>query len=135
MADYEFLRAERESRLTIVTINRPEVYNALHSPAHFEFHAVFDDFAADPEQWVAIVTGAGDKAFSAGNDLKYQAAGGPRARPLARLSASDSACARPPACGRRRQGCENVRVFVGLVLRAAHGVIVARPGDNASWRS
>lgn len=81
MANYEFLRAEREGRLTIVTINRPEVYNALHSPAHFEFHAVFDDFAADPEQWVAIVTGAGDKAFSAGNDLKYQAAGGPRARP------------------------------------------------------
>lgn len=81
MADYEFLRAEREGRLTIVTINRPEVYNALHSPAHFEFHAVFDDFAADPEQWVAIVTGAGDKAFSAGNDLKFQAAGGRRARP------------------------------------------------------
>lgn len=81
MADYEFLRVAREGRLTIVTINRPEVYNALHSPAHFEFHAVFDEFAADPEQWVAIVTGAGDKAFSAGNDLKYQAAGGPRDRP------------------------------------------------------
>jgi len=29
---------------------------------------VFDDFCADPEQWVAIVTGAGDKAFCAGND-------------------------------------------------------------------
>jgi crotonobetainyl-CoA hydratase len=37
---------------------------------------VFDAFAADPDQWVAIVTGAGDRAFSAGNDLKYQAAGG-----------------------------------------------------------
>ena len=39
---------------------------------------VFDDFSADPEQWVAIVTGAGDKAFCAGNDLKWQAAGGKR---------------------------------------------------------
>ena len=81
MAEYEFLKVAREGRLTVVTIDRPEVHNALHSPAHFEFDAVFDDFAADPEQWVAIVTGAGDKAFSAGNDLKYQAAGGPRERP------------------------------------------------------
>lgn len=81
MADYEFLEVERDGRLTVVTINRPQVYNALHSPAHFEFDAVFNDFAADPDQWVAIVTGAGDKAFSAGNDLKYQAAGGKRERP------------------------------------------------------
>jgi enoyl-CoA hydratase/carnithine racemase len=36
---------------------------------------VFDDFAADPELWVAILTGAGGRAFCAGNDLKYQAAG------------------------------------------------------------
>ncbi len=81
MADYQFLKVAREGKLTVITIDRPEVYNALHPPAHFEFDAVFDDFAADPEQWVAIVTGAGDKAFSAGNDLKYQAAGGPRERP------------------------------------------------------
>lgn len=78
MAEYEFLKVEREGKLTIVTINRPEVYNALHSPAHFEFNEVFDDFQNDPEQWIAIITGAGDKAFSAGNDLKYQAAGGVR---------------------------------------------------------
>ncbi|MGH6971311.1 MAG: enoyl-CoA hydratase-related protein, partial [Caulobacteraceae bacterium] len=55
-----------------------EVYNALHIDAHFELNKTFDDFAADPEQWVAIVTGAGDKAFCAGNDLKWQAAGGKR---------------------------------------------------------
>src|SRR6185295_12906210 len=39
---------------------------------------VFDNFAADPDQWVAIITGAGERAFSAGNDLKVTAAGGPR---------------------------------------------------------
>ena len=44
--------------------------NALHSPAHFEMDEVFNAFAADPGQWVAIVTGAGERAFSAGNDLK-----------------------------------------------------------------
>jgi enoyl-CoA hydratase/carnithine racemase len=76
MADYEFCKVEREGRLTIVTLNRPEVMNALHAPAHIELAEVFDGFAADPEQWVAIVTGAGERAFSAGNDLKVTAAGG-----------------------------------------------------------
>jgi len=80
MAAYEFLTVERDGKLTIITINRPAVYNALHPPAHFEFDAVFNDFRDDPDQWVAIVTGAGDKAFSAGNDLKYQAEHGPQKR-------------------------------------------------------
>src|SRR5512147_2870057 len=75
---YEFVEVKRNGRITVVTLNRPEVMNALHSAAHFELHDVFDAFAADPDQWVAIVTGAGDRAFSAGNDLKYQAGGGAR---------------------------------------------------------
>ncbi|HEY1632237.1 MAG TPA: enoyl-CoA hydratase-related protein [Rhizomicrobium sp.] len=77
----DFCKVEREGRLTIVTLNRPEVMNALHPPAHFELAQVFDEFAADPGQWVAIVTGAGDRAFSAGNDLKYQASGGKMSAP------------------------------------------------------
>ncbi len=82
MAEYEYLSVDREGPITIVTINRPEVYNALHPPAHWEFDKVFNDFRDDPSQWIAIITGAGDKAFSAGNDLKYQAeAKGPRNRP------------------------------------------------------
>lgn len=72
----EFCSVETEGRLTIVTIERPEVMNALHPPANAELAEVFDDFAADRDQWVAIITGAGDRAFSAGNDLKYQASGG-----------------------------------------------------------
>lgn len=78
MGDYEFITVERQDRLTIITINRPEVRNALHRPAHLELDAAFNDFAADPDAWIAILTGAGDLAFSAGNDLKYQAAGGDR---------------------------------------------------------
>jgi crotonobetainyl-CoA hydratase len=81
MARHEFCTVERDGRLLFVTLNRPEVMNALHSPAHFELDKVFDDFAADSELWVAIVTGAGPRAFSAGNDLKWQAAGGTRERP------------------------------------------------------
>ena len=76
--DLKFSKVTRKGAITIVTLSRPGVMNALHSDAHFELHQVFNDFAADPEQWVAIVTGAGDKAFCAGNDLKWQAAGGKR---------------------------------------------------------
>src|SRR6185312_14956051 len=82
MSEYEFCKVERDGRLTIVTLNRPEVMNALHAPAHVELGKVFDDFASDPEQWVAIVTGAGDRAFSAGNDLKVTAATGMSGRNL-----------------------------------------------------
>ncbi|MGO9360751.1 MAG: enoyl-CoA hydratase-related protein [Xanthobacteraceae bacterium] len=76
--DFEFVDVKQSGRVTVVTLNRPEVMNALHKPAHFELHEVFNEFAADPEQWVAIITGAGDRAFCAGNDLKWQAAGGER---------------------------------------------------------
>ncbi|HEX6841308.1 MAG TPA: enoyl-CoA hydratase-related protein [Stellaceae bacterium] len=75
MAERQFCTVERDGRVLTVTINRPEVLNALHRPAHFELDEVWNGFAADPELWVAIITGAGDRAFSAGNDLKYQAAG------------------------------------------------------------
>jgi enoyl-CoA hydratase/carnithine racemase len=74
----EFCTVERDGRLFTVTMNRPEVMNALHPPANQELAKVFDEFAADPDLWVAIITGAGDRAFSAGNDLKYQAAGSGR---------------------------------------------------------
>jgi crotonobetainyl-CoA hydratase len=77
---YDHVRVEREGPLTIVTMARPERLNALHTAAHNELAAVFDDFAADPDQWVGIVTGEG-RAFCAGNDLRYQAAGGSLERP------------------------------------------------------
>jgi len=69
----EFVRYEKRNRIAFVTINRPEVMNALHPAANEELSRVWDDFAADPDVWVAILTGAGDRAFSAGNDLKWTA--------------------------------------------------------------
>jgi enoyl-CoA hydratase/carnithine racemase len=71
----EFCEVEREERLWTVTISRPEVMNSLHPPANAELAEVFDAFAADDDAWVAIITGEGDRAFSAGNDLKYTAKG------------------------------------------------------------
>ncbi len=76
MMTYRFITLDREGPLTVITLNRPEVMNAVHSPMHLELDAALNHFAADPDQWVAIVTGAGDRAFSAGNDLKWQASGG-----------------------------------------------------------
>ena len=73
---YEFAIIEKKEHLWIITLNRPERMNALHSPAHKELDEIFNNFQKDDEAWVAIVTGSGDRAFSAGNDLKYQAEGG-----------------------------------------------------------
>ncbi len=75
MSDYEFATVEKKGAILSVTINRAERMNALHPPANDELAAIFDDFEQDPSLWVAIITGAGEKAFSAGNDLRYQAEG------------------------------------------------------------
>lgn len=75
-----YCKVEDAGRIRVVTLNRPEVMNALTSDANFELEAVWDEFAARDDLWVGIVTGAGDRAFSTGNDLKMVAAGkrGPR---------------------------------------------------------
>lgn len=75
MAEYEHCSVEKDGHLLIVTMNRPDRMNSLHPPANFELEKVFNEFDADPELWVAIITGAGERAFSAGNDLKWQAEG------------------------------------------------------------
>ncbi|MDG1170710.1 MAG: enoyl-CoA hydratase-related protein [Sulfitobacter sp.] len=73
---YEFIKTEVQGNVLIVTMNRPEVYNAVHAEMHQEMSDCWDDFAANPDLWVAVLTGAGDKAFTAGNDLKATAKGG-----------------------------------------------------------
>jgi enoyl-CoA hydratase/carnithine racemase len=73
MTDYEFIRYEKRDHVAWVTMNRPEVRNALNSQCHVEMRSAFEDFRDDDNLWVAILTGAGDKAFSAGADLKEAA--------------------------------------------------------------
>ncbi len=72
-SNYEYIKVEQKDHVLVVTINRPEAFNSLHPMANEEMGKAFDDFAANDDQWVAIVTGAGEKAFSAGNDLKWTA--------------------------------------------------------------
>jgi crotonobetainyl-CoA hydratase len=78
---YEFITTEKRGNILLVTMNRPEVYNAIHAEMHQEMSDCWDDFAADPDLWVAVLTGAGDKAFTAGNDLKATASGSRKGLP------------------------------------------------------
>lgn len=71
---YQYAIYEKKGHIAYVTLNRPEVMNALHYEAHLELEEIFNDFKNDDDAWVAIVTGAGERAFSAGNDLKATAA-------------------------------------------------------------
>ena len=81
MTERKYCIVRDEGRVRIVTINRPEVLNALHADANDELAQVWDEFAARDDLWVGIVTGAGPRAFSAGNDLKVQASGKRRPNP------------------------------------------------------
>src|SRR5439155_8070140 len=76
VSDYEFIKYEKSGRIAYLTINRPDVMNALHPPAAHEMARAWEDFKQDDDAWVAIVTGAGDRAFSAGMDLRYRPAEG-----------------------------------------------------------
>ncbi len=60
----------KEGKLAIFTINRPEAANAINVQAMRELHDALVDFRDDPELWVGIITGTGEKAFSAGADIK-----------------------------------------------------------------
>jgi len=61
---------EKKDKIAIVTINRPEAINAIDPETSEELGKAWMDFRDDPNLWVGILTGAGDRAFSAGADLK-----------------------------------------------------------------
>jgi enoyl-CoA hydratase len=61
---------EKKGRIAYLTINRPERRNSLNLPSMRILAAAWTDFKEDPECWIAIITGAGDKAFCVGADLK-----------------------------------------------------------------
>ena len=79
------LRIDRHGHVTVFTLDRPEKRNAYDDATMDELGDAFVAFEADPEQYVGIVTGAGD-AFCSGNDLSSPGGGrirtGPRRFPL-----------------------------------------------------
>jgi enoyl-CoA hydratase/carnithine racemase len=70
--DLKFVSYEKKGHVAYVTINRPEVRNALHSFAYVELRACWRDIGLDPDIYAGIVTGAGP-AFCAGRDVKFLA--------------------------------------------------------------
>ena len=67
---YRHITTEVEDRLFLVTIERPDVMNALAPATNFELDAAFNEFEQNDELWVAIITGSGDTAFSSGGDIR-----------------------------------------------------------------
>lgn len=70
---FEFIKYEKSEHIAYLTLNRPEVMNALHPPAHAECARALEDFESDVGLWVMIINGAGERAFCAGMDLRYRA--------------------------------------------------------------
>jgi enoyl-CoA hydratase/carnithine racemase len=64
------LLEKRPNGVAIVTLNRPQVLNALDVPAKERLGAIWREISEDPQVHVAVLTGAGDKAFCAGSDIK-----------------------------------------------------------------
>lgn len=61
---------QKEGKVAIFTLNRPQAMNALNMEAVQELSEAVKDFRDDPELWVGIITGAGEKAFCGGADIK-----------------------------------------------------------------
>ncbi len=71
-ADFQFLKFDaKPNGVLLITINRPEVMNATNGRLHWELTKVWGVVNDDPKTKVAVITGAGDKAFSAGGDLNW----------------------------------------------------------------
>lgn len=79
----QFIELTVKDRVARITINRPEVRNALNPMAYYELSQACDQIEKDDDIWLAVISGAGDRAFSAGRDLKQMAqvnAGGDEAK-------------------------------------------------------
>src|SRR5258708_26730395 len=105
---YEFLKVEIKERVATVTINRPEVRNAVSSALHHEFEQIWLDLAEDRDVNAILLTGAGD-TFSIGGDVTSR--GNPPRKSKGR--------------GGRRRGVARGRRVVGEPPRLPHPVFGA----------
>jgi len=97
MSSYETLRLERDGRVATLTLARPERMNAFDAAMRAELPRAWRELADDPEVWAIIVTGAGDRAFCAGMDLREPAPqpGADGALPRVHLTALDCGVYKP----------------------------------------
>lgn len=69
MSDFQNIKFEKKNQIAYITIDRPKVLNALNMATMQELKQAFAAIKDDPEVRVAILTGAGEKAFVAGADI------------------------------------------------------------------
>jgi len=67
---YQTLLVEKRNRIAFVTINRPDKLNALNAQAKTELKAAFEEIRDDSDVDAVVLTGAGEKGFVAGTDIK-----------------------------------------------------------------
>ena len=73
---FEYINVSEHEHIYTIELARPEVLNAINQEMHDELQQAFDDFAANDNMYLAVVRGAGERAFSAGSDLKAIAKAG-----------------------------------------------------------
>ncbi|TFW29138.1 enoyl-CoA hydratase [Duganella callida] len=74
IAQAERVRYDKQGHVAYITLNRPDALNALDLRTHTELAAIWGDFEQDDNLWLGVLTGAGERAFSVGQDLKELAA-------------------------------------------------------------
>jgi dehydration protein DpgD len=70
LGELKFVGYHKRGRVATIIMQRPEALNAMNTRMHEELSRVWEDFETDPDVWVGIITGAGKRAFSVGQDLK-----------------------------------------------------------------
>ena len=106
---------EKRDHVAIITLNRPERMNALGSELGAELRQAEAEFAADDDAWIGIYTGAGDRAFCAGRDLKEAA------EQEARPAASGTRSVPPPITRFERIAPDHGKPTIAAINGAAYG--------------
>src|SRR5690348_3793337 len=97
---FEDIVYEKKDGIAKITINRPQIYNALRTHSFEELTSAVRDAADDEEIGVIVITGAGEKAFSSGGDVNAQKertskTGRRHFRRMAELSIAMRGCGKP----------------------------------------
>lgn len=114
---------EQQGKVALITLNRPRVINAFNRAMYVGVNAALERFRDDNEAWVAIITGAGERGFCSGVDLKAAAG---ETEPLPPLTICDEMVTPKPIITAVHGHC----IGEGFNLAIATDMIIAEEGSN-----